>query len=53
LAVCLSGAQVPQTDPACQDADLDSDVDVDQTDFGLLQRCLSGANTLADPDCAD
>ena len=30
----------------------DFNVDVDQEDFGLLQRCLSGSDVPADPDCA-
>ncbi len=32
-------------------ADLDGDLDVDQADFGLLQRCLSGPEARADPGC--
>ncbi len=31
--------------------DLDGDGDVDQEDFGLFQRCHSGANVYADPAC--
>jgi len=34
-------------------ADLDGDDDVDQSDFGLLQRCLSGDGNPADPSCAN
>jgi len=34
-------------------ADLDGDLDADQTDFGLLQRCLSGSAVFGDPDCAN
>jgi hypothetical protein len=37
----------------CQAKDLDHDNDVDQSDFGLLQRCLSGSNVPADPNCAN
>lgn len=33
-------------------ADLDRDGDVDQDDFGLFQRCVSGPGVLADPNCA-
>lgn len=40
---CMTGYDVPITDPACHDADLDGDDDADQSDFGLFQRCLSGA----------
>lgn len=32
-------------------ADLDADGNVDQTDFGVFQRCLSGEGNLADPAC--
>ena len=32
-------------------ADLDRDGDVDQDDFGIFQRCVSGSNIPADPDC--
>ncbi|UCC99837.1 MAG: hypothetical protein JSW66_08120, partial [Phycisphaerales bacterium] len=49
---CNSGPKIPQTDLDCRDADLDSDGDVDLSDFGLLQRCYSGENNPADPDCA-
>ncbi len=39
---CVTGAPVPQTDVNCHDADFDDDLDVDQADFGLFQRCYSG-----------
>ena len=32
-------------------ADFDADGDVDGADFGAFQRCLSGENKLADPNC--
>jgi len=32
--------------------DFDKDYDVDQDDFGVFQRCLSGEGVQADPDCA-
>lgn len=35
-----------------QPGDLDIDGDVDQSDFGLLQACFSGAGVLVGPDCA-
>ena len=53
LDVCLTGSQIPQTDPACQWADLDMDGDVDHNDFGIFQRCYSGEDNPADPHCAD
>ena len=52
LGSCSTGASVPQSDPACGDADLDGDGDVDQCDFGLFQRCLTGEQMPADPNCA-
>lgn len=48
---CATGPGVPQTDAACQDADLDRDDDVDQSDFGLLQRCFSGPDQMVDLTC--
>jgi hypothetical protein len=33
-------------------ADLDRDGDVDQDDFGLFQRCITGSGIPADPGCA-
>jgi len=47
---CASGPAIPQTDPACADKKLDADTDVDQTDFGLFQRCWSGTEPAA-PGC--
>jgi hypothetical protein len=32
--------------------DFDNDGDVDQADFGVFQRCLSGGGVPADPNCA-
>jgi hypothetical protein len=34
-------------------ADFDRDGDVDQDDFGIFQRCYSGANKPAGLSCAD
>ncbi len=42
---------VPQPDPACREADLDRDHDVDAADFGILQRCLTGPGMPGSPDC--
>ena len=33
--------------------DLNRDGDVDQVDFGLLQRCIVWYNAETDPNCAD
>ncbi|MEP0842594.1 MAG: FG-GAP repeat protein [Phycisphaerae bacterium] len=38
--------------PALTPGDFDRDGDVDMTDFGLFQRCLSGEGVPADPNCA-
>jgi hypothetical protein len=34
-------------------ADYDRDGDVDQEDYGYLQRCLSGAGIAPEPGCAE
>jgi len=65
FTACLTGPAIPY-DPAnpptgCTlqavvgllPADLDRDGDIDQSDFGILQRCWSGANKSADPSCAN
>ncbi|HOJ55837.1 MAG TPA: hypothetical protein PLI64_14915 [Phycisphaerae bacterium] len=49
---CMTGANSEPVATECQKADMDSDGDVDQSDFGLLQRCFSGT-ALGDPHCAD
>lgn len=50
---CAIGPGIPQPAPICAMAKLDEDDDVDQSDFGILQRCLSGENVAADPNCTD
>jgi hypothetical protein len=40
LNTCALGAGIPQTAPACADARLDADQDVDSDDFGAFQRLL-------------
>ncbi len=52
MQMCISGPNVPQTNPACQDALLDIDADVDTQDMNLLTRCISGAGVPVAPDCA-
>ncbi len=47
---CAKGPAVPIA-RACVDWDFDFDNDVDDADFGVFQRCLSGAGMLWDPDC--
>lgn len=34
-------------------ADFDADQDIDESDFGVFQRCYSGSTQVADPNCAD
>jgi hypothetical protein len=51
LRNCMAGTGNPPA-AGCQDADLDGDGDVDQSDFGLLQRCLNG-RVAVDPGCAN
>jgi len=51
----LSGVVVDSTGCAADPVpgDIDRDGDVDQSDFGLMQACLSGFGvTQNDPDCA-
>jgi hypothetical protein len=48
----MSGATVLVTGD-CVDKDLDWDGDVDQSDFGFFQRCISGESIPYDPNCAD
>ena len=50
---CLSGRELPQDDPDCQDTKLDGDNDVDQYDVAAFLGCISGPNVIADPSCAD
>ena len=51
LAACTTGPGVPQMDPACQDARLDGDSDVDQDDFGIFQRCYAGVHGYPPQNC--
>jgi len=48
---CLSGAFVPQEDPACLQARFDVDDDVDQDDAALFIGCVSGAGIPARRSC--
>jgi len=51
LQSCLTGLGLPQEDPACLDARLDGDLDVDQTDVSLFLECLSGPARPAPLSC--
>jgi hypothetical protein len=50
---CITGPAVGPPTPTCVVVDFDGDGDVDQDDFGVFQRCYSGANRPADPNCAN
>ncbi len=52
LQACMAGADVPQLDPACQDARLDGDEDVDIDDFALFEQCASGPAVPINITCA-
>lgn len=51
LRVCLTGPGNGPLSTDCADADLDGDHDVDQSDFGILQSCLTAPNVPLDPNC--
>ena len=48
---CATGPMVGPPSPGCERADLDADNDVDQSDFGILQRCLGGPDAPVNPSC--
>ncbi|MBP7934548.1 MAG: hypothetical protein KA354_07845 [Phycisphaerae bacterium] len=50
---CVSGPEIGLGSFGCAAADLDADRDVDQSDFGLLQRCWPEAGDLVDPACLE
>ncbi len=49
---CITGPAQGPPAIGCDLADIDSDDDVDQSDFGLLQRCMTGDTVFGDPNCA-
>lgn len=51
LRLCARGPTVSQMELTCADARLDGDLDIDLDDFGILQRCYSGAGNPAHPNC--
>lgn len=51
LQMCLSGVNVPQEAPSCQDAKLDADFDVDADDVTIFENCLSGPDQQAYTTC--
>ena len=48
---CMSGPGIPLLGESCKNADLDHDGDIDQTDFGLFQRCYAGTDQVIDQNC--
>ncbi len=51
LQQCFSGEGVSQDSPACINARLDMDTDVDLTDYELFQSCALGPITPVDAGC--
>lgn len=51
LQACLTGRDVPQTNPACLPARLDADSDVDEDDVAAFLQCLSGPNIPVETAC--
>jgi len=53
FTACALGPGMPQSDPACLDANLDADAlgAVDTVDFAILQRCWTGSSLIAHPSC--
>lgn len=49
---CATGPATPVS-AGCANRDLDGDGDLDQSDFGRLQRCYSRPPQVADPACAN
>jgi len=47
---CSSGSMVPYS-TGCDWADRDGDGDVDQSDFGVFQRCYSGDSVVSNAEC--
>lgn len=48
---CAAGPSIPVS-AGCASCDLDGDADVDQGDFGRLQRCYTRPSQVPDPVCA-
>ncbi|MBI4579291.1 MAG: hypothetical protein HY718_06285 [Planctomycetes bacterium] len=51
MQACLSELNLPPPDPACFNARLDPDVDVDQADLAVFLDCYSGPAIGANPIC--
>ncbi|HOW71935.1 MAG TPA: hypothetical protein PKY77_15155 [Phycisphaerae bacterium] len=48
---CYTGPTIHTIAGQCGDMDFDQDSDIDQVDFGVLQRCFSGTGVMFDTDC--
>jgi hypothetical protein len=48
---CFTGPNAPQTDPACEEAKIDTDEDVDQEDYDIFVKCLSSSDVPAEASC--
>jgi len=53
IQACLTGKYVAQSDPACQNAKMDDDSDVDQADMDIFIGCLGGPRIPPTLDCAN
>jgi len=53
FTACATGPALGPATGTCIDADFDHDTDIDQSDFGTLQRCYSSEHNPADPHCAE
>lgn len=51
LQLCLAGSTVPQSDPACDDANLNGDPFVDAADADLFEACFSGPGVTPPINC--
>jgi len=50
---CYSGPGIPQNDPSCAGARLDTDEDVDGDDTSRFLNCFAGPDDIVDTTCAD
>ncbi len=51
LQRCLTGIGIPQAEPACADARLDDDLDVDEFDYAIFAECLTAPGVHAATGC--
>ena len=53
LESCATTPGIAQVNSTCTKTKLDDVNDVGQPDFAVFQRCYSGPDILADPNCAN